>query len=129
MAKTAYESIDDYIAAQPKEQRPYLEKVRATIKKAVPDAEEVVSYQIAAFKVDGRILIYFAAWKEHWSIYPATAALVKTFKKDLAPYEVNDKGTIRFPYGKVPVKLVERLAKFRAKEVAAAAGKKKAKKK
>ena len=58
-------------------------------------------------------------WKEHYSIYPATAKLVAAFKKQLAPYEVNDKGTIRFPLkGRVPVGLIGSIAKFRAKEVA-----------
>ena len=72
-------------------------------------------------------MIYFAGWREHFSIYPATKPIVAAFKKELAPYEVNDKGTIRFPLAEpVPVKLIARLAKFRAKEVA---GRQKAKKK
>jgi uncharacterized protein YdhG (YjbR/CyaY superfamily) len=63
-------------------------------------------------------VIYFAGWKQHYSIYPATAPLVKAFKTDLAPYELS-KGTIRFPLGEeVPAKLIERIAKFRAEEVA-----------
>jgi uncharacterized protein YdhG (YjbR/CyaY superfamily) len=61
-------------------------------------------------------LLYFAGWKHHYSLYPATDDLVETFKDDLAPYEV-DKGTIRFPLSQpVPVKLIERIAKFRVKE-------------
>ena len=66
-------------------------------------------------------MIYFAGWKEHYSIYPANVRLVAAFKKQLAPYQVNDKGTIRFPLSEpVPVKLIGALARFRAKEVAAA---------
>jgi uncharacterized protein YdhG (YjbR/CyaY superfamily) len=64
-------------------------------------------------------VIYFAGWKRHYSLYPATRRLVAAFKDELAPYEVNDKGTIRFPLSEpVPVKLIEAIATFRAKEVA-----------
>ena len=63
-------------------------------------------------------MIYFAGWKAHYSLYPANERFVAAFRKQLAPYEVNDKGTIRFPLSEpVPVKLIERLAKFRAKQV------------
>jgi len=67
----------------------------------------------------GRYVVYFAGWKQHYSLYPSTDRLVAAFKDDLAPYEVNGKGTIRFPLSEpVPVKLIEGIAKFRAKEVA-----------
>ena len=119
MAKTPVASVDRYIASQPKGAQLALRRVRAAIRKALPKAEEAISYGIAAFKVDGRVVIYFAGWKHHYSIYPATAKLVEAFKNDLAPYEVNDKGTIRFPLSaRVPVTLIQRIAKFRAKEVA-----------
>jgi uncharacterized protein YdhG (YjbR/CyaY superfamily) len=66
-------------------------------------------------------VIYFAGWKQHYSLCPAEKPLVAAFKKDLEPYEVNEKGTIRLPLSEpVPVKLIERIAKFRAKEVAEA---------
>jgi uncharacterized protein YdhG (YjbR/CyaY superfamily) len=119
MAKT-FKSVDDYIASQPKEVRGLLERVRGTIRNAVPGAEEVISYGIPAFKLHGRPVLYFAGWKQHYSLYPSTAPLVEAFKKELAPYEVNNKGTIRFPLSEpVPVKLIADLARFRAKEVAA----------
>jgi uncharacterized protein YdhG (YjbR/CyaY superfamily) len=119
MAKTL-KSVDDYIASQPKEVRGLLERVRATIAKAVPGAEEQISYGIPAFKLHRRPVLYFAGWKQHYSLYPSTTPLVAAFKKELAPYEVNNKGTIRFPLSKpVPVKLIAALARFRAKEVAA----------
>jgi uncharacterized protein YdhG (YjbR/CyaY superfamily) len=118
MAKT-FKSVDDYIASQPKEVRGLLERVRAAIAKAVPGAEEQISYGIPAFKLDGRPVLYFAGWKQHYSLYPSTAPLVEAFKKELAPYEVNNKGTIRFPLSEpVPVKLIAALARFRAKQVA-----------
>jgi uncharacterized protein YdhG (YjbR/CyaY superfamily) len=117
MAKT-FKSVDDYIASQPKEVRGLLERVRAAIAKAVPGAEEQISYGIPAFKLYGRPVLYFAGWKQHYSLYPSTAPLVEAFKKELAPYEVNNKGTIRFPLSEpVPVKLIAALARFRAKQV------------
>lgn len=119
MANTDYRSVDEYIASQPKTVQSVLRRVRSIIRKAVPEADEVISYQIPAYKLGGRTVIYFAGWKEHYSLYPSGKRLVAAFKKDLAPYEVNDKGTIRFPLSEpVPVKLIESLAKFRAKEVA-----------
>jgi len=119
MAKTNFKSVNEYIAAQPKDARAVLKRVRSAIRKAVPQAEEVISYQIPAYKLNGRTMIYFAGWKQHYSLYPSTAPLVSVFKDELAPYEVNNKGTIRFPLSEpVPVRLIEALAKFRAKEVA-----------
>jgi uncharacterized protein YdhG (YjbR/CyaY superfamily) len=119
MAKTDFKSINQYIAAQPKAAQSVLRRVRSTIRKAVPGAEEAISYQIPAFKLGGRTMLYFAGWKEHYSLYPANARLVAAFKDGLAPYEVNNKGTIRFPLSEpIPVKLIEGIAKFRAKEVA-----------
>ena len=95
-----------------------LQRVRSTIRKAVPGAEEAISYQIPTYKLHGGSVLYFAGWKQHYSLYPATDHLVAAFKDDLAPYEVS-KGTIRFPLSEpVPVKLIERIAKFRAKEAA-----------
>ena len=78
----------------------------------------MISYQIPAYKLQGAAVIYFAGWKEHYSLYPASDRLVKAFKAELAPYKVS-KGTIRFPLTEpVPVKLIEGVAKFRAKEAA-----------
>jgi uncharacterized protein YdhG (YjbR/CyaY superfamily) len=118
MAKTAFESVDDYIASQPKAVQSVLKRVRRIICKAVPEADELISYQIPTYKLDGRLVIYFAGWRQHYSLYPSDRHLVAAFKDDLAPYLVS-KGTIRFPLSEpVPVKLIERIAKFRAKEAA-----------
>jgi uncharacterized protein YdhG (YjbR/CyaY superfamily) len=118
MGRTDYESVNDYIAAQPAAVRGVLKKVRSTIRKAVPGAEEVISYRIPTYKLHGRYVLYFAGWKGHYSLYPSTARLVAAFKDELAPYEVNNKGTIRFPLSEpVPVKLIAGLARFRAREV------------
>ncbi|MDQ6664271.1 MAG: DUF1801 domain-containing protein [Acidobacteriota bacterium] len=96
-----------------------LELVRSTIVRALPGAEEAISYQIPAYKLRGETVIYFAGWKRHYSLYPISAHLVDAFKDDLAPYELNDRGTLRFPLAQpVPVKLIARIVKLRAKEAA-----------
>lgn len=116
MAKTDFKSVDDYITSQPEARRGALEQVRNTIRKALPRAEEVISYKIPAYRLHGGIVLYFAGWTQHYSLYPANDRLVAAFKKELAPYELS-KGTIRFPLSEpVPAKLIERIAKFRAKE-------------
>jgi uncharacterized protein YdhG (YjbR/CyaY superfamily) len=118
MAKTGFKSADDYIASQPETVQGVLRHVRSIIRKALPGAEEVISYQIPAYKLPGGPALYFAGWKRHYSLYPATDQVVAAFKDDLAPFEVS-KGTIRFPLSQpVPVKLIQRIAKFRAEEVA-----------
>lgn len=133
MAKTDYKSVDEYIAAQPEAAQDVLKKVRESIRKALPEAEEVISYQIPAFKTKSGRPIYFSGWKKHYSLYPATGLLVAAFKDELAAYEV-EKGTIRFPLSApVPEDLIGRMALFRANEAeeeakakaAAAAAKKK----
>jgi uncharacterized protein YdhG (YjbR/CyaY superfamily) len=114
-------TVDEYIASRPEAVRPSLERVRSAIRKALPGAEEVISYRIPAYKLPGGVVIYFAGWKEHYSIYPAIGGLTAAFKDELAPYKVT-KGTIRFPLSEpVPVGLIGRIAKFRAQEVAARA--------
>jgi uncharacterized protein YdhG (YjbR/CyaY superfamily) len=126
MTKTDFKSVDEYIATHPDNVQAILQRVRGTIRKAVPGAEEVISYQIPTYKLDGSYVVYFAGWKQHYSLYPASAHLVAAFEDDLAPYEVN-KGTIRFPLSQpVPVKLIERIARFLAKEAAERASAKRA---
>ena len=118
MAKTAFESVDAYIASHPEPVQAILKHVRTIIRKAVPGAEETISYNIPTYKLQGAPVIYFAGWKNHYSLYPAQARLVAAFKDELAPYKIS-KGTIRFPLAEpVPAKLIERIAKFRAKELA-----------
>jgi uncharacterized protein YdhG (YjbR/CyaY superfamily) len=117
VAKTAFKSVDEYIASQPEAVRGVLQRLRSVIRKALPEAEEVISYQMPAFRLDRRIVLYFAAWKQHYSLYPALEAATE-FRDELVRYKVS-KGTIRFPLSEpVPVKLIERIAKFRAKVVA-----------
>ena len=90
--------------------------VRAAIRKGVPGVEESISYQMPTYKLGGRRVLFFAGWKKHYSLYPVTDSLVAEFKDELEPYEIS-KGTIRFPLSApAPVKLIERIAKFRAGE-------------
>lgn len=118
MPKPDFKSVDEYIASQPEAVQVILGRVRSTIRKAVPHAEETISYQIPTYKLPSGPVLYFARWKQHYSLYPATGRVVTAFKDQLAPYEVN-KSTIRFPLSQpVPVKLIGRIAKFRAKEAA-----------
>lgn len=109
-------SVDAYIAAQPADVRKILELVRAAVRKGLPKAEETISYQIPAYKQDGRAVLYFAAWKKHYSVYPVTPGLLAELEQELSEYKVS-KGTIQFPLtGSVPVKLIERIARIRAEE-------------
>jgi len=116
MGKANFTNVDEYISGQPETAQAVLQLVRSTLRKALPGAEEVISYKIPAYRVHGGIVLYFAGWKEHYSLYPAGKRLVRAFKDQLASYKVS-KGTIRFPLLEpVPVKLIEGIAKFRAKE-------------
>jgi uncharacterized protein YdhG (YjbR/CyaY superfamily) len=119
MAKTRAQSVADYIAAQPKASQPVLRTVRTAIRKALAGAEEVISYGIPAYRLHGYVVIYFAGWREHYSLYPVNARRIAKLKATAASYEVNDKGTIRFPLDqRVPVKFIAEIAKLRANEVA-----------
>ena len=118
MARTEITSVDEYIASHPEAVQRVLKRVRSTIRKAVPAAEETISYKIPTYKLHGRAVIHFAAWSHHYSLYPSTDRIVAAFRDELASYEIS-KGTIRLPFSEaVPVKLIEGIAKLRAKEVA-----------
>ena len=118
MVKRDSRSVDEYIAAQPEAVRGILERVRSTICRAVPGAQEVISYKMPTYLLNGQRLLYFAVWKQHYSIYAATQQVVAAFQDELASYEI-DRGTIRFSLSEpVPAKLIGRIAKFRAKEIA-----------
>jgi uncharacterized protein YdhG (YjbR/CyaY superfamily) len=111
-------SISNYIAKFPPPTRRVLTRVRTVIRKALPGAEEAISYGIPAFKIRGRIVVYFAGWKEHYSIYPFNKRLEAALKDEVAAYEKSGRGTIRFPLdAPVPVKLLTAIARFRAREV------------
>lgn len=116
--KPTFPSIDDYIDAQALPAREPLHRVRAAIRKAVPAAEESISYNIPTWKLHGERLLYCAAWKHHYSLYPATKTLIEAFRDSLAPGTI-DKSTLKFPLDQpVPTQLITRIAKFRAQEIA-----------
>lgn len=113
MDKQKPKNIDEYIASFPKDVQVILVKLRATIKKAAPAAEEVISYHMPAFKYHG-MLAYFAARKDHIGFYPAPTG-IEAFKKEISAYQ-SGKGTLRFPLDKpLPFNLIARIVKFRAK--------------
>ena len=109
-------SIDEYIAGFPRGVQIILEKIRATISKAAPEAEEKISYHIPSFTLNGKYLIYFAAYQKHIGLYPAPRG-VDEFKEELAAYE-GGKGTVRFPLDKpIPYNLIRRIVKFKMKKL------------
>jgi len=111
MKNIKMETIDEYITAQPLEKRASLEKIRSIIQKAAPKATEVISYGMPAFKQDG-ILVYFAAFKNHYGFFP-TASPIVIFKKELVTYKTS-KGAIQFPTDKpIPIKLIQAIVKLR----------------
>jgi uncharacterized protein YdhG (YjbR/CyaY superfamily) len=120
----ALKNIDEYIAACSPNVQEILHKMRATISKAAPDAEEKISYAMPCFSQQGN-LVYFAAWKKHIGFYPSGSGIAQ-FEKELSAYE-GAKGSVQFPFDKpIPYMLISQITKFRVKEnLAKAAAKKK----
>jgi uncharacterized protein YdhG (YjbR/CyaY superfamily) len=120
-------SVDDYLAAQPAPVRALLDRVRAAIKRALPGATERISYQIPVYELDGHMVLFFAGYRGHYSIYPTTPRLLSELGSDL---EGRIRGrTIRFSLEEpVPIRLVARIAKVRAAEALESAGAKKSQK-
>ena len=116
-------SVDEYIAAQPEAVRPKLEQVRDTIRKAVPEAVEGIGYRMPGYKLHGKPMLYFAGFKEHYSLFAASGTFFAALGDELRGYDLR-KGTVHFPLTKpVPVKLISRIAKLRATGIAAMAKK------
>jgi uncharacterized protein YdhG (YjbR/CyaY superfamily) len=117
VATKAPGTVDEYLERQPDRTRAALEIVRAAIQRALPNAEETISYSMAAYRLGGKIVLYFAGWKEHYSMYPAGELVMAALKKELAGCQVQ-RGTIRFPLSEpVPASLIEKIATLRAEEV------------
>jgi uncharacterized protein YdhG (YjbR/CyaY superfamily) len=109
-------TIDEYIKSFPKDIQTPLKKLREIIKKAAPESEEVISYQMPSFKLNGKYLVYFAAWKSHIGFYPMPSGR-QAFKKELSKYKTST-GTAQFPLDKpLPVSLITKIVKYRVKEV------------
>ena len=110
----SHASVDDYIAACPPKVRAILRRIRSTVRKAAPDAEERISYRMPSFTLNGT-LVYYAAFKNHIGLYPPVRGDAKLLK-DVAKY-ANEKGNLRFPLdAPIPYGLIGRIVKARAKE-------------
>jgi len=113
--KKQFKTIDAYIQTLPKDVQTILQKVRKTIQEAAPDAVETISYQMPTFKLNGKGLVYFAAYEKHIGFYPIPSGM-KAFEKELASYK-QGKGSAQFPIDQpIPYDLVRRIVVFRAKE-------------
>jgi uncharacterized protein YdhG (YjbR/CyaY superfamily) len=123
MKKRIPNSVDEYIDTQPEEMRPKLEQVRAAIRRAVPEALEGIGYGMPGYKLHGKPMLYFAGFKEHYSLFAASGTFLAALEDELKGYDLR-KGTIHFPLTKpVPVKLITRIAKLRAAGIADTANK------
>lgn len=113
-SKSKFKNIDEYISSFPEDVQKMLRQIRETIHKASPKAEEVISYNIPAFKQHS-VLVYFAAFKNHIGFFP-TSKPISVFKKELSAYKTS-KGTIHFTIDKkIPLGLITKITKFRVKE-------------
>jgi uncharacterized protein YdhG (YjbR/CyaY superfamily) len=110
-SKKGFTSVDEYIAACPEETHERLQEIRMAIKKLAPDAKEKISYQIAAFELNGKNIIHFAGWKKHISLYPIPAG-DEAFESEVSKY-ADGKGTVKFPLDvPMPMKLVRKIIKL-----------------
>ncbi len=116
MKATAATTIKEYIKTAPKSVQPTLQKLYDTIKKTAPGAVESISYQMPAFKLNGKPLVYFAAWEHHIGFY-ATPSSNAAFKKELSKYK-SAKGSVQFPLDQpMPWTLIKKMVQYKAKEL------------
>ncbi len=116
---TTSSGVDAYIAALPPETREMMELLRATIREGAPEAVETISYKIPTFKDHGRMLVSFAAFRDHCGLYPATDFVMEALGEELRPYR-SGKATVRFRLGQpIPVDLVAKVVQLRLEENAA----------
>jgi len=112
-------TVDEYMAGLDEDRRATLEQIRAAVKQVAPEATEAISYKMPAFKLNGRFLVSYDAFKRHSSLFPASDAVCEELGDEIAPY-LSGKGTIRFPSTEpVPVDLVRRVVEIRLREEAA----------
>ncbi|MES1244736.1 MAG: DUF1801 domain-containing protein [Acidobacteriota bacterium] len=125
--QAAPQTIDEYIAGFPKDIQERLQKIRATIREAAPEAEEAIKYQMPTFTLQGN-LVHFAAFKNHIGFYPAPRG-IEAFQEELSAYE-GAKGSVRFPLDQpIPYDLIGRIVRFRVKDSLDKAAAKKKKRK
>jgi uncharacterized protein YdhG (YjbR/CyaY superfamily) len=111
-----YPSVEAYLADVPPKDRAVLQKIRATVRSVVPDAEEKISYGIPAFIWNGN-LVYYGAMKKHLSLFPGSKAVIKKFATELEPFDATSTGTIRFTADKpLPMTLVKKIVRARMAE-------------
>ncbi|TMI21816.1 hypothetical protein E6H31_04320 [Candidatus Bathyarchaeota archaeon] len=116
MTTKKFENIDEYIESFPETVQYILGKLRNTVRKAAPEAVELISYQMPTFKLDKKRLVYFSAWKNHIGFYSIPEG-DETFRKELSPYS-GEKGSLRFPLDKpIPYHLVKKIVTLRVKEI------------
>ncbi len=116
MAK--YQDVDEYMAQLPDDRRAVMEQLRSTIRSAAPDATEAISYNMPAFRLGGRFLVSYEAFKRHYSLFPWNDGMVEELGEEMKPYAVG-KGTIRFPADEpIPLELVGRIVAIRTRDVA-----------
>ncbi len=115
-------SVEEYLAALPQERRAAMTQLRKTIKAAAPDATESIAYLMPAFRTHGQFLVSYAAFKNHYSLFPASEAVIEALGEKITPY-LAGKGTIRFPADKpIPAAVVTKIVEVRVAENAARAG-------
>jgi uncharacterized protein YdhG (YjbR/CyaY superfamily) len=115
--ETSAKDVDRYLAGVPEEARATLEKLRKDIRAAAPKASEHITYDMPTFKMNGRFLMSYAAWKKHCSLYPVSEYSLRAVGEDPERYDVNQKGTLRFPLNKpLSATLVRKLVKARIAE-------------
>lgn len=109
-------SVEEYLAALPEESRAALEQLRKMIQAAAPEATEAISYQMPAFRDHGRLLVSYAAFKNHCSLFPMSMKVIEEHREDLQPY-YTAKGTIRFHVdAPLPAALVQKIVQARIEE-------------
>ena len=114
--KASFKNLDDYLALQPEKVVIALERIRKIIKSAAPDANELISYGMPAFKLYGKMLMYFAGFKNHCSLFPGSKFVILKFKKELKAFKTSA-GTISFTVEKpLPTSLIKKIVKARIKE-------------
>ena len=117
MEKQKFNTVDEYIAGFSENIQILLEQVRTVIKQAAPQAAESISWEMPAYKLNGKPLVYFAGHKKHVGFYPIPSG-IEAFKNELSEYGQTGKGTARFPYDKpIPLDLIKRIVEYRITEI------------
>ena len=117
MDKQKCNTVDEYISGFPENIQILLEQIRTVIKQTAPQATESISWEMPAYKLNGKPLVFFAGHKKHVGFYPIPSSIT-AFKDELAEYGQSGKGTVRFPYDKpLPLDLIKRIVEYRISEV------------